>query len=384
MSFSPSFARKSAVVAVLALLAGCGPKDGVKEFEQGMAAYELHDLPKAERFFEESLACAAQDVDRILFLARVKIELGRLPEAKELVSRAVALAGSDTDVRLLAAQTAFYVKDYKAAAAGFGAIANDASLDADVRSQGFAGLGIVEYCRENPHLARVAFLRALLLDRQNAAAYYHLGLIYRDNLGYLEMARDQFAMFAHWADKTSPRVRKVQGTMIPALDDMIAHSRADRPGATRRNSDACGTALLKAEAAMKKGTVKAARQAYQEALSADPLSYKAALGLAKAWEKGDATNDGLKKAFENYRLACVLNPSAISTFLTAGSLALKLKQYAQAVEIYSRAVAANPVSTEALNGLIDALQKAGKPKVAQAYRAYRDSIPARSTPAKKK
>ena len=55
--------------------------------------------------------------------------------------------------------------------------------------------------------------------------------------------------------------------------------------------------------------------------------------------------------------------------------------YGQAVEIYSRAVAANPSSIPAIDGLIKALRKVGgRQKEAAAYQRYRDSL---STPAKK-
>lgn len=378
MSFSPSSARRRAAAVVLALLAGCGPKDGVKEFEQGKAAYELRDLKKAERLFGASLDCAPQDVDRILFLARVKLELGLLPEAKELVARAVARAGRDVDVRLLAAQIDCHCKDYAAAAKGFAGVADDATLDAALRAQGFAGLGVVEAFCNNHHLARLAFLRAIRLDRRNAVAWYHLGHIYRDSFGYLEAALEQFEIYVRLEAAASPRVRKVQNTLIPALKDAIARRAAERPGASRRNSAACATAIAKAEAAAKKGAAKAARQAYQEALAADPLSYKAAFELARAWEKTDATKDGRMKAFENYKLACTLSPSKVSTFLTAGALAMKLKLFAQAVEIYSRAVAASPTSLDAVDGLIRALrQVGGNAKAAQAYQAYRDSLSSR-------
>ena len=71
----------------------------------------------------------------------------------------------------------------------------------------------------------------------------------------------------------------------------------------------------------------------------------------------------------------MLRPSAVSTFLTTGSLAMKLGYSSQAVEIYSRAVAANPASLEAIDGLIRALRKSGgKDKVAEAYQRYRDSF----------
>ena len=276
---------------------------------------------------------------------------------------------------LLKSQIAWHAKDYAAALSGFVDIASDSSLEASVRAQGWAGLGVVEMTCDNHHLARVAFLRAIRLDRRNAAAWYHLGLLYRDGFGYLEAALEQFEIFVRLEEEASPRVQKVQRTIIPALKEQISRAAMERPGAAKRNSSVAATSIATAESALKKGNAKAAREAYQQALAADPLSYPAALGLAKAWEKTDATKAGQQKAFEAYKSACTLSPSAVSTFLAAGSLAAKLGLTLQAVEIYSRAVAANPASFEAVDGLIRALRKSGgKAKVAEAYQRYRDSL----------
>ena len=117
--------------------------------------------------------------------------------------------------------------------------------------------------------------------------------------------------------------------------------------------------LAPGDAAVKKGSYKIARQHYQAAAKADPLSYPAAICLAKAWLKSDSTADGQKKALESYRNACALKPGAIDTFLAAGALAYNLKMYAQAVEIYSRAVATAPYKLDAIDGLIRALRRAG-------------------------
>ena len=375
MSFSQSSALKCASAAVLAAVLGCGPGDGTREFEQGREAYGLRDLKTAERLFEKSVAASPQDVDRLLYLARTELELGELEKAKDLVGRAAANSDGDADVALLGAQVAWHTKDYKNAANGFSDIANDAKLDAAVRSQGWAGLGVVEMTCDNHHLARIAFLRALKLDRKNAAAWYHLGLLYRDGFGYLEAALEQFEIFVRLEEESSPRVQKVQRTVIPALKEQITRVAAESPGVAKRNSASCAAAIATAEAAVKKGNFKSAREAYQKALAADPLSYPAALGLAKAWEKTDATRNGQQKSFENYKIACTLSPSAVATFLSAGSLAARIGLWLQAVEIYSRAVAANPNSLEAIDGLIRALRKVGgKDKVAEAYQKYRTSL----------
>ena len=375
MSFSQSSALKCASAVLAAAVLGCGPRDGTKEFEQGKTAYELKDLKKAEALFARSVVLAPQDADRILYLARTELELGELAEAQLQIAKAVTIAGDDADVRLLKAQIDWHAKSYEDAEKGFTEVAEDIRLEASVRAQGWAGLGVVEMTCDNHHLARVAFLRALRLDRRNAAAWYHLGLLYRDGFGYLEAALEQFEIFVRLEEEASPRVQKVQRTIIPALKEQISRAAMERPGVAKRNSSVAATSIATAESALKKGNAKAAREAYQQALAADPLSYPAALGLAKAWEKTDASKAGQQKAFENYKIACMLRPSAVSTFLVASSMAVKLGLTLQAVEIYSRAVAANPTSPEAIDGLIRALRKSGgKAKVAEAYQRYRDSL----------
>ena len=373
MSFSQSSALKCACAALAATVLGCGPRDGSKEFEKGKEAYELRDLKKAETLFARSVVLAPQDADRLLYLARTELELGELAKAQDAVGR--ISADGAADVALLKAQIAWHAKDYKAAADGFAAVANDVKLDASVRAQGWAGLGVVEMTCDNHHLARVAFLRAIRLDRKNPAAWYHLGLLYRDGFGYLEASLEQFEIFVRLEEMASPRVQKVQRTIIPALKEQIARAATELPGAAKRNSSACSTSISTAEAALKKGNAKAAREAYQQAFAADPLSYPAALGLAKAWEKTDSTKAGLQKAFESYKAACSLRSGAVSTFLVTGALAVRLGFFQQAVEIYSRAIAANPTSMDALDGLICALRKTGgKSRVADAYQQYRDSL----------
>ena len=376
MNFSPSSALKCASAFLLAALLGCGGKDdGIRALDLGKAAYEVRDLKKAEKLFARSIECRPEDVDRLILMARVKLDLGELAAAKEWVEKAAALAGGDADVVLLGAQIAWHAKDYAKAADGFRSVAEDEKLDAETRSQGLTGMGIVEMTCDNRHLARIAFLRAIRLDRRNAAAWYHLGLLYRDAFGYTEAALEQFEIFVRLEASASPRVQKVQRSVIPALKESVARSAADRPGVSKRDSAACSAALAKAEAAWKKGSFKLARQGYQEALAADPMSYPAALGLARAWQRTDATKAGLTKALENYKLACTLRPSAVSTFLATGALASRLGFHAQAVEVYSRAVAASPASVEALDGLIRALgSTGGQAAVARAYKRYRDAL----------
>jgi len=169
-------------------------------------------------------------------------------------------------------------------------------------------------------------------------------------------------------------VQKTQRAIIPGLKDTITLAASSRPGAANRNSAAGATALSKAEAALKKGQQKQALAAYRDALAADPLAYPAALGLARLLVKTDTTAAGQKKALDNYRLACSLQPGAVSTFIEAGALAERIGQTVLAREIYSRAVAANPASVSALDGLIRSVRKAGDKTAANAYQQYRDMV----------
>jgi tetratricopeptide (TPR) repeat protein len=365
----------AAIVAALAVLSGCGSSDGTGELADGRSAYELRDFRKAEKLFSKCLQIAPENVEAMLYLALSKLALGELEPAREWASKAAAADAKSEDVKMLEAQIAWHLKDYEKAKKLYEAVAQDGTLSAQDRSLGWAGLGIVEMTLDNYHLARVAFLRAIRIDRRNASAWYHLGLLYRDGFGYSQAALEQFEIFVRLNPVADARAQRVQRTVIPELKESIARAAADRPGASKRNSALSAAAITKAESAWKRGAWKNARAAYQEALAADPLSSPAALGLAKTVLKLDSSRKGQEQALENYKLACSLRPGAVSVFIEAAALAAKLGLHAQAAEIYSRAVAANPSSASAIDGLIRSLRKVGNNvKVAQAYQLYRDSL----------
>lgn len=365
----------AAAAAVLIALSGCGKNDGVRELADGRTAYEIRDFRKAEKLFAKSLQLSPENVETMLYLALSKLALGELEPAREWAAKAAAADTKGVDVKMLEAQIAWHLKDYAKAEKLYEAVALDGTLSAHERSLGWAGLGIVEMTLDNYHLARVAFLRAIRIDRRNASAWYHLGLLYRDGFGYPQAALEQFEIFVRLNPVADARVQRVQRSVIPDLKDTIARAAADRPGASKRNSAVGAAAIAKAEAAWKRGAWKNAKAAYQEALAADPLSAPAALGLAKTMLRLDSSRKGQELALENYKLACSLRPGAVSAFIEAAALASKLGLHSQAAEIYSRAVAANPSSLSAIDGLIRSLRRVGgKTKVAQAYQLYRDSL----------
>lgn len=379
-SSSRSFALKLAAVPLLTLvLAGCGKDDGKDALEAAKAAYESSDNKKAEKLLARSLEEAPDNVDALVQQTLVKLDLGEIAAARTAVDAAVKLAPKDWDVRLVDARTAYYEKNYMRAAKVYGEIAENRSLPANVRADGWVGLGIVRMstAAENRDLARLAFLRAIRLDRRNAAAWYHLGLVYRDGFSYNEAALEAFDIFVRIPRTADARVVKVQRTFIQDLKDAIARTATERPGAAKRDSAASAAAIRQAEAAVKAKKNDTARGAYDRALKADPLSYPAALGLAQCWERTVASKrfpHPQLAALENYKIACQLRPSAVRTFLAAADLAVRTGQNATAVSLYSRAVAADYTNVTAIDGLIRALRKAGRGTTALAYQQYRDFL----------
>lgn len=368
--------RYLAMMAVaLAALGGCERQDDTKSYEDGKAAFEAHDLKLAAQCLEKSLAGNPTNVDAIVYMARTMLDFGELVSARSWIGKAQELAGGDADVRLLAAQIAWHVKDWDAATKGFMSLANDTKLPVSLRAEGWTGVGIVEMTASHRDEARVAFLRAIKLDRRHAAARYHLGHLYRESFGYANAALEQFDIFVRLDSNISQRVQKVLRSKIPELKATLSRASADRPGGSKRDSTACAALIAKADMAWGKGNYKTARLNYQEALRQDPLSYPAAMGIAKSWLKTDSSRRGLTNALDAYKQACLSSPGSVTTYLATADLAARLGQYAQAVDFYSRAVAADPNSLGALDGLIRSLRRVGgRNSAAQAYQGYRDLV----------
>ena len=288
----------------------------------------------------------------------------------------LAMAAEDVDVRLLKAQVDFHGRDVDSAAKLYRGIANDESLDRRLRSEGWAGLGVIDRYNNARDAARLDLLRALRMDGKNASAWYNLGCVYRDSFGFVSAACDCFETFVRLETNDLERVSKVQRTFIRDLREDRAAEILEIPGARTVNAAACSTALQAAETAVKKGTFKTAKLRYEDAIKADPTSFKAALGLAKMTLKCDATEAGKKKALEYYGQACRLGPSSVSTFIAAGDLAYSLgnTHVLRAIEYYSRAMAADPTNTTAIDGLIRSLRKNKQKQTSDDYQRYRDFL----------
>lgn len=374
MNSSPSFVAKLISALAFSAVVGCGGSSDGKRLAKGIDAYRSGDLVEASRCFAKTIELNGDNADALFWSARVKLDLGELKDASSFIERARNLAGDDADILDLKAQIAFHLKDYAAATACYQAVAENLELEPKIRSRALAGLGVVLQVQDQSDAARIAFLKAINLDRRNAEAWYHLALIYRDVYGFYEAALEHFEFFIRIREVASPRVQKVQRVFIPELKETIARALANIDGVDRRDRAASAKALQEGEKAWKKSHFKTARLRFNDAYLADPLSFEAAVNLARAWEKVDTSAAGRKEALGCYRAACRLSPSSISTFLAAGELALKVGANASAVEIYSRAMAADPKNSNAITGIVNALTKCGRNEVAKIYKDYLSTL----------
>ena len=364
------------------LVAGCKPSDGKDEYAEAQKALEAKNYEKAEELFAKSAELAPDNVDALVSLALSRIGRGMIKEAKAAAEKASALAPEDIDVRELLAQVAWYAGEFEAARELYLPLATDENISADVRSQAFAALGVIDMAMCGTDMqhdwlrdrARTEFLRAITIDRRNATARYQMALLYRDTFGYNEAALENFRAFLQLAPEADARVQRVQRDEMPNLTRIINEANAARPGAAGRDVNVCSQELKKAEAEWKKGAFTKARQYYSNANKADPLSYEAALGLAQAWEK---FRNGKENALKYYQEACKNRTSATKTLIKTGDLAMELRKYAIATEAYSRAVAASAKDITAIDGLIRALRRSNRAKAAEVYQQYRDTIPVR-------
>ena len=392
MSFSLSSAPEQAIRAVsafiavlaLVLVGGCGSGDFSSTLESGRAALERNDLDGADRAFAECEQMNPGNVDLLLHLTRLKLRLGEVDTAAKYIARAESVAADDVDVRLLDAEVAWYAREYDRAIRGFSEIAEDPSLSAELRSQALSGMGVVQMGRseaERPgtlDLARLSLMRAIRLNRRNAAAWYHLGCLYQKSpFDYPDAAIDQFRCFVR-LDGDTKRAATVKDSLIPGLEAAIAQRKSALKGSRRQDAAGCAAALNKAEASIKKGELKAALRNYGDALAADPLSGVAALGVARTQLKLDTTKAGRQTALKAYGRAGVLKLGEwdeSSLLMEMGEVAENAGSYATARTCYSHVLALNMNSVKAVDGMIRSLQKANAERsLIQSYRAYRELL----------
>ena len=379
MNSSQSFVRNWALAALAAVcVVGCNSGDGTSELEASRAAYAERNFKDANKLANKAVKRSKGSIDAYVQSARVKLALGYLDEGRKATAAALKLDEHASDALLLEAKIAYHQKDYATAMLDFRHIADDPSYLPEERSDALEGIGVVQMSVNEFEQARVALLRAIRLNRRNAAAWYHLGLLYRDGFGFQATAMEQFQFYVHLADQNDSRVQRVRDSYIPDLKETLDRKAATARGVAERDSEKGAQLLQEGDQLLAKNQPKNAKAKYAAALKADPLNYKAAIALAQVTPKVDKTPEGAKAQLKAYRVACALQPSNTQLLITTADLAFRLNFQATALELYSRALATNPVDLNALDGLVKCIKKVGgKQEVAAAYEAYRAELAAR-------
>lgn len=378
MNFLQQSALKSYFVLALAIsLSGCSiSSDPVKDYEKGKVAFENAEYKMAAECFTEVIEKAPENIDAYVMLARSEFALGNLDAAATALNKAAKTNGDDIDIIELSAQIAFYRKDYKLATKSYARLASNTNLDPSARSIGWTGLGIVDFVRIDDdknssryHEARVKFLQAITLDARNASARYYLGCLYRDTFQYLEAARDQFRAFIYLEKDDTKRVKYVQNVILTSLNEEI--KKRSEPNIARIDTVGCASMLKKGDDFFKRKKYKDAITSYMKALKSNPVSYAAAIGLARAYARVNRSRQDNDRTLDAYLVACKIRPSEINTHIEAGDFALRIGKSATAVELYSRALASSPTSVKSVQGLINAFDKShNDSQAASVYRGY--------------
>lgn len=307
-------------------------------------------------------------------VALVNLRLGEVDAADAAAADAIAVEPESAEARLVSAQAAYLKKDYRRALEAFDAVAAEKSLPAALRSDALVGRGVVEMAQNASDEARISFIRAMRANRRSAAAWYHLAVLARDVYRFNEAALEQFEMASRFSDPRDARAKKLSRDVLPALRKAIASASARKPGADKRDLAAAAKLLAEGEALQKKKMIRGAIKKYEAALKADPLSDAAALKVATLVALNDKTAAGVDKALGAYRTVIDQQPQKQANYLAAARLAYENKRWATAAAIMDRAIAHDPENRQTLDLLIASLQKAGKTKQAECWKAYRAEV----------
>ena len=319
--------------------------------------------PQAAAVVEESgEECLQRAIDKL------SGEGKDIEAADAAAKKALKLMPDSAEARLVDGQAAYMRKEYKRAVADFDAVVAEKSLPSALRAEALVSRAVVEIAQNEFDTARLTLFRALHLDHRNAAAWYHLGLLSRNTYQFDEAAVEQFEMAARLSAPGDPRTKKLSREVIPAIRASLAAAAASRPGAAKRDAGAAAKLIAEAEALRKKRQIKAAMKKYEAALAADPFS------LAYLVSLNDKSADGVDKALRAYRVAIDLRPAVQENYYAAAQLAYANKRWATAVSILDRAIAHDPENHKTLDLYIAALQKAGRDKHLNAWKAYRQEL----------
>ncbi|MBR0505621.1 MAG: hypothetical protein IJJ84_09455 [Kiritimatiellae bacterium] len=311
------------------------------------------------------------DFDTLMRTAVAGVAQKDAAAATASAAKALELQPESAEAHLLAGQAACLRQDYDEARAQFSSVVKAKTLPNVLRAKAYVGLGTVDYVQHEADAARISFLQARRLDNSNEAAWYYLGMIYRDIFHFEEAAQEHFQMFVGLSSKSdNPLTKKVKEEILPELYSNAAARAKARTG----NAGKAAALIQEAQTQRDKNRLTEAVKKYAEARKADPQSDVAALGYAQLVTSTDKTAEGARKAIQAYHDVIALKPGGLDYYLKAAQLARAFDFKIQAVEIMNRAIAHHPQNPKVLDQLIAALLKTGNDKLAKAWGEYRKDL----------
>lgn len=381
-----NFFRKSVHDIVLAAFsaaclaaAGCA-RTPQRLYEDGAEAFANGEFTDAQISLTECLELEPENVNALLMLTRTHLMLGQMPLAVQTVEKALTLEPDAPDVLQLGGQTGFYAAKYDLSTRCYRAMCENKDFTAQDKAVGWTGLALVDiismvdgkadFKRER---ARTSLYKAIRLDPRNASARYHLGMLYRD-FEYYEVALDQFELYLRLDQTDRDRAEKVRSSLIPAIKESIASARA-AIGSSKNDSVSSVRFMKQAVEAWNKRHYKTARLRYNDAYNADKTNYRAAYGLALAWEKTAPTKAGYGEAFKYCRIASALRPTSKEMLMKSAELAVGAGNNLGAAEAYSRALCIGFNDAAVVKLFIRELRNVGRKDIANIYQDYLSTLP---------
>ena len=345
------------MAACAVMLAGCDEKKEEPKPETSAQPVEVVQ--------ESGEECLQRAID--------KLSADEIDAADAAVKKALELLPDSAEALLVDGQVAYRKGDLERAMKAFNAVASEKSLSEALRAEALVARAVAEIKQGNFDTARLTLFRALHLNRRNAAVWYHLGLLSRNNYHFYEVAVEQFEMAARLSDPKDERIKKISQELRAARAAVTAAAAAN-PNAEKRDAGAAARLLGEAEALRKKRMIRAAIKKYEAAFAADPFSYPAARETAYLLSLNDKTSAGVDKALLAYRAAIDQRPAVQDNYYAAAQLAYANQRWATTVSILDRAIAHDPENIKTLDLFIAALQKAGRGKQSEAWKAYRQEL----------
>ena len=351
-------------LCAVALVCGCGSRSGLGAAKKGMAAFREGRYEKAIAHFTAATERISNSPELYYHLGLAHLERGNLEPAQEAFRVALDLDPGEGEANILGAlgQVAFRQQDYTNALVSLER-ALAAARDDGTAVRVLTAMGAVEACRQNPALASLHYLRALRLDRMYAPAYYNLAVLYQDQCGLYEEARDCLGMFMSVADKKEKK-REMAEKRVNRLKTKLERDAASAN--PRRDSTRAASLMQEGVSAYIAKQYPKAIKAYKDALAADPLTFSAALGLGTAYRQQGMRADAL----EAFRRAAEINPADQDSYYQAADLALQLRQPDEAVRLLTQAIARSPYNPASVRLMALACHAQGRVPEAAAYGAF--------------